>query len=100
MEKLFTNNELKPDELPRRLCSEIQLFDLCNLSACRFKDGRFCSNPELLARFEKIADREPRAPERYIDQELEEGADGDEDGYDYDREDEQGDFQDDDWEEE
>jgi len=100
MEKIYDSDELKLDDLPRRLCSEIQLFDLCDLAACRFKDGRFCSNSELLARFEKIADREPQAPERYIDQELEEGADGDEDGYDYDREDDQGDFMDDEWDEE
>lgn len=99
MEKLFTHNELKPDELPRRLCSEIQLFDLCDLAVCRSKDGRFCNNPELLARFEKIAERELPVPERYTDQEPEDGSD--DDGYGYDQEDEPGDIEDDDeWDKE
>ena len=37
-----------------RLCSEIQLFDLCDLDSCRFKRGRFCTNEELVAKFEAI----------------------------------------------
>ncbi len=97
MQKISDTDELKPEDLPRRLCSEIQLFDLCDLAACRFKDGRFCGNPELLARFEKIADREERAPERYIDQEPEDDDDVDDYGYDYDREDGPDDFGDDQW---
>lgn len=101
MEKQSDNNKLKLDDLPQRLCSEIQLFDLCDLASCRFKEGRFCSNPELLARFEKIADREPRTPERYIDQELENDPDADDDGYDYDDgDDDRGDYQDNDVDEE
>jgi len=100
MKKLFKNIELKRDDLPQRLCGEIQLFDLCDLAACRFKDGRFCSDPELLARFEKIAERELRVPEKYLDQELEDGSDEDDDGYDYDREDGAGDLEDDQWEKE
>ena len=40
----------------KRLCGEIQLFDLCELERCRFKDGRFCTDPDLLERFEQIAD--------------------------------------------
>lgn len=46
--------ELK--ELPRRLCSEIQLFDLCELERCHFKDDKFCTDPEMLARFEAEAE--------------------------------------------
>ncbi len=47
-------------ELPRRLCSEIQLFDLCELEKCSFKNGRFCTNPDLLARFEALEEPEER----------------------------------------
>lgn len=50
-----------PKELPRRLCSEIQLFDLCELERCRFKDDKFCTDPEMLARFEAEAEPEDRA---------------------------------------
>jgi hypothetical protein len=42
----------------QRLCNEIQLFELCDLNWCGFKDGRFCTQPELLARFEHIADED------------------------------------------
>lgn len=61
------DSESKPDILPQRLCSEIQLFDLCDLDSCKSKKDRFCTNPELIARFEKIAESELRAPERYIE---------------------------------
>lgn len=50
----------EPKELPQRLCSEIQLFDLCELESCRYKDGRFCTDTALLARFEAISDVEER----------------------------------------
>ena len=30
----------------KRLCSEIQLFDLCDLEYCKHKVERFCENPE------------------------------------------------------
>lgn len=88
------DSKLIPGSPPQRLCSEIQLFDLCDLTSCRFKSGRFCGCPDLLERFEKIADEEQRQPERYIDEELEEGSEEDEDGYsDYDLE-EEGDWED------
>jgi len=51
---------VEPEELPQRLCSEIQLFDLCDLDRCSFKEDRFCNNPEMLARFEAIAEPEDR----------------------------------------
>lgn len=70
-----------PDKQPERLCSEVQLFDLCDLDTCRYKKGRFCSDPFLLIRFEKIADDELRASERFI---FEESDDSEEDEDDYD----------------
>lgn len=59
VEELIDKDEA-PQELPRRLCSEIQLFDLCELEKCHFKDGRFCTDPEMLARFEAAAEPEDR----------------------------------------
>lgn len=47
-----------------RLCSEIQLFDLCDLERCSQREGRFCTCMELLTRFERIADRDESAPLR------------------------------------
>lgn len=59
VEELIEKGEA-PQELPRRLCSEIQLFDLCELEKCHFKDDRFCTDPEMLARFEAAAEPEDR----------------------------------------
>ena len=74
---------------PQRLCSEIKLFDLCDLDRCRYKTGRYCSNDELVSRFEKISEDEISPPQRYIDEELDEGDGEFEDGIDeYDLEDE------------
>lgn len=53
----------EPRPLPQRLCSEIQLFDLCDLDTCRFRDGRFCTDATLVAKFEAIADEEEKRPE-------------------------------------
>lgn len=61
----MTDSKLKPDVIPRRLCGEIQLFDLCELASCVHKSGGFCTNPLLLDRFEKIAENELRVPERH-----------------------------------
>ena len=63
----------------QRLCSEIQLFDLCDLSSCNSKNGRFCTNQELLGRFEKIADEEVRTPEYFISEENDDAEVDDED---------------------
>lgn len=49
-----------PAEPARRLCSEIQLFDLCELERCHFKDDRYCTDPDMLARFEAAAEPEER----------------------------------------
>jgi len=82
------NSDQKPDILPRRLCSEIQLFDLCDLGPCNSRNGRFCTNPVLLGRFEKIAEDELRVPERYTSEESDDEEVDDVDGYD----DEDGEF--------
>lgn len=77
----MTNSEQTPNISPKRLCSEIQLFDLCELESCKLKNGRYCTDADLLASFEKIADEELRAPERYISEEVDE-SDVEDDGYD------------------
>jgi hypothetical protein len=49
---------VEKDENPKRLCSEIQLFDICSKNSCKYKDGRFCTDGDILARFEAISDEE------------------------------------------
>ena len=66
----------------QRLCNEIQLFDLCDLETCSFKNGRFCSNAGQLAAFERISDAEVVRPEVFISEELEEGEDAGDEEYD------------------
>lgn len=66
----------------RRLCSEIQLFDLCDLERCGHRDGRYCTHPGLLSRFERIADEDDEKPGRLVY--VDEDEDGDEDGGDFD----------------
>lgn len=74
----------KSTSLPQRLCSEIQLFDLCDLDSCDHRKGRFCTNSAVLSRFEKIAEAEIKIPERYISGEVDDidADDGDGEGYD------------------
>lgn len=97
------DSEPKPEIIPQRLCSEIQLFDLCDLDSCNQKKGRFCTDPLLLGRFEKIAEDELRAPERYNSVEIDDAEADDADGDGYDEDDgelEMDDFEggeDDDW---
>ena len=70
-----------PLEKPvQRLCNEIQLFDLCELNSCDYKEGRFCANQDLLSRFENIAEDDTRLSDRYQDEEPDE-SEYDEDGY-------------------
>ena len=66
----------------QRLCSEIQLFDLCELDACGHKDGRFCTRGEILERFEAIKEEDERAPEQYLSEELDEDEESEELGFD------------------
>jgi hypothetical protein len=73
-----------PQKHAQRLCSEIQLFDLCDLDTCCQKDGRFCTNPEVLERFEAIKEEDERAPEQYLSEELDEDEDAEELGLDED----------------
>ena len=97
----MADSSLKSGKLPSRLCSEIQLFDLCDLETCLQKNGRFCTDTELLCQFEKVAENELRIPERGFSEELDDadmddefgsGGDGEvenfEDDYDIDREEE------------
>jgi hypothetical protein len=65
----------------QRLCSEIQLFDLCDLEVCNYKEGRFCRQEELLVRFEHIADEDVRTPVRGLSDELEEDEDDEDMGF-------------------
>jgi hypothetical protein len=56
-----------------RLCSEIQLFDLCEEETCNYKREKFCNKGELLTRFETIlAKEDERSPEQYLAEELDE----------------------------
>ena len=65
----------------RRLCSEIQLFDLCELDSCSHKDGRFCTEPRILERFEAIKEEDERAPQ-YVAEGYDEEEGGDDDAID------------------
>ncbi len=56
---------------PQRLCSEIQLFDLCAKSACPRKNGRYCTDEGLLAKFEAI-NEEDTSQDQFITEEAEE----------------------------
>jgi hypothetical protein len=69
------------DILPQRLCSEIQLFDLCDLDSCRFKKGRFCTDTDLLGRFEKISEEDVKTPERFVVEAFDDAEADDADGY-------------------
>ncbi len=74
--------ELK-EQKPRRLCSEIQLFDLCDRDVCGHKGGRYCTKGEILARFEAILDTEDeRSPQQFMADELDELEGADDLGYD------------------
>ena len=59
----------------QRLCNEIQLFDLCDLDSCTFKEGRFCTNCDLLTTFERISDVDEARPEMFGSEVPEEGED-------------------------
>ncbi|QEM70172.1 hypothetical protein FO488_08900 [Geobacter sp. FeAm09] len=68
----------------QRLCSEIQLFDLCERERCDYKQDRFCTNEDLLVRFERISEKDdtrPAAVGSYRPEGQEDGDDLDEDVY-------------------
>lgn len=62
-----------PTQTPeKRLCTEIQLFDLCERDVCSHRDGRYCTKGELLAKFEAISEEDDRSPEQFMADELDE----------------------------
>jgi hypothetical protein len=61
---------------PLRLCSEIQLFDLCTKEKCDAKNGRFCTDEILLAKFENISQEDDFPPVQYLGDDA--GEDGEE----------------------
>lgn len=71
------------DKITKRLCSEIQLFDLCGKDVCRDKDGRFCANSEMIAKFEAISEEETTDANFLIQdpEALDDYDDGDDEGY-------------------
>jgi len=68
-----------PSPAAQRLCSEIQLFDLCDLDSCRFKSSRFCTNEQLLSKFESIKEEDERNTLLYDEDEAEEEIDSESD---------------------
>jgi hypothetical protein len=89
--------EQETDKPVQRLCSEIQLFDLCSLERCSHKEGRFCTNGELLTRFERISEKDDTRS--YLFEGSEDGEEVDDDAYgdglDERDDDDQGDCEDD-----
>lgn len=75
----MAEEQAKPAAPVDRLCSEIQLFDLCDLDKCDFKKERYCTNEPLLEKFEAIREEDDRHTLLYDEHELE---DGDESGFD------------------
>ncbi|MBT1071685.1 hypothetical protein [Pelotalea chapellei] len=76
-EKIEKTEQVKPAQ---RLCNEIQLFDLCDLDQCNQKDGRFCIDSELLARFESISEKEEGSAKHYLKDEIDEDQESDVEG--------------------
>ena len=66
------------EEKIKRLCSEIQLFDLCEKMKCGSKDGRFCTDEILLNKFEAINQEEDFPPEQFLADEPEADGEADE----------------------
>ena len=91
--------QAEPAKQAKRLCSEIQLFDLCDLERCNYKDGRYCTDEDLLARFEHIPEEDDSAPSQEVSEELDEDEDADGFGYDDGAEEESLNIEGEDWEE-
>jgi hypothetical protein len=70
---------------PKRLCSEIQLFDLCSRNTCKYRDGRYCGDSEILAKFEAISEEDETDRNQYLADEENDSEDFDYDEYDDDR---------------
>ncbi|RII27844.1 MAG: hypothetical protein CXR31_06370 [Geobacter sp.] len=73
---------MEKEQAQKRLCSEIQLFDLCDKDVCAHKDGRYCTKGDILARFEAIREEDDRPPEQFLADELDEVEGADDLGYD------------------
>ncbi len=74
---------MEKESPPRRLCSEIQLFDICARDVCAHKDGRYCTKGDILAKFEAIRETEDeRSPEQFMAEELDDVEGADDMGYD------------------
>lgn len=73
---------MENEKKPQRLCSEIQLFDLCSKDTCGHRDGRYCTKGDILAKFEAIQDDDGRSPEQFMGDELDEVEGGGDLGYD------------------
>jgi len=83
---------------PQRLCSEIQLFDLCSDETCSKKTGRYCTDEDLLNKFEAISNEEDFSSEQYLDDEPEDAGDDGEDavfGSDYGEDEDEDEYEDD-----
>jgi hypothetical protein len=64
----------------KRLCNEIKLFDLCERESCAHREGRFCTDQDMLDRFERIAE-DDRPTEHYLEDEQDGEEGDDESGY-------------------
>lgn len=64
---------MSEEKTPQRLCSEIQLFDLCEKESCDYKSDKFCTQGDLLAKFETVlAKEDDRSAAQYLAEELDE----------------------------
>lgn len=75
----FVKTIMSEQEKPQRLCSEIQLFDLCSKETCSKKKGRYCTDEALLEKFEAISHEEDFSADQYLAEEPED--DGDDEEY-------------------
>lgn len=73
---------MEEQQNPKRLCSEIQLFDLCDRDTCSHRDGRYCTKGDILAKFEAIKEEDERSPEQFMADELDETEGAGDLGYD------------------
>lgn len=77
-------SQMKSTASVRRLCSEIQLFDLCDLDVCSFRKDRFCSNEDFLRKFESIKEKDETPDLVYDEDEMEGDDESDFEKYDED----------------
>jgi hypothetical protein len=78
----MTGEKEQPGTPIDRLCSEIQLFELCDLDKCDYKKERFCKNEQLLKEFEAIKEEDDRQVLLYDDDDLEDDDESDFNGFD------------------